>query len=120
MGLACGLVDVALGRVAGLASHGVLVVLVVIATAGTAARSERTAHILIGMIPDTCFDVTVEGVGMPPMVESDGFGILCFVLDPDELPSGPVTINVQSTPCDTTAFEICPGQCGVRPQEETP
>jgi hypothetical protein len=98
----------------------VLVVLAVIAAAGTTARSEPAHHILIGVIADACFDVTIEGVEHPPVIVSDELGIMCFVLELDELPPGPLTINIQSTPCDTTAFEICPGQCGVRPQEEIP
>lgn len=102
---------------AGLAPKcGALAVLAAVLAAGTPARSDVTTHVVSSVTPETCFTVTVGDVKLPILPCSDEDGVLGFVIDDAGLPPGPLTVTV--APADTAGFVICPGQCGVRPQEE--
>jgi len=103
-----------------LASTGALVVLAVIATSGTPARSDLAHNMVIGVTPESSFTVNIEGTSLPFLVRSEDLGLLSFTFDPGEFPPGPLTVEIQSSGCDSSEFVICPGQCGVRPREVTP
>lgn len=86
-------------------------------TAGTAARSELSRHILIGALPDTCFLCTVNGEAVAEHAPSDELGILLFSFNTDGMQPGLTVVHVEATTCDTAAFTICPGECGITPEE---
>jgi len=87
---------------------------VAVIVAGTPARAGD--HVLIGVEPDTCYTVTVDGASVPGDHAADALGILEFAIV-ESLPAGRHTVTI-NTGCDTTGFVICPGECGVRPQED--
>jgi len=82
--------------------------------AGTPAVAGR--DVLIGVTPDTCYTVTVDGSLIHEAIAADSLGIFEFALE--TLPAGRHTVTLEPTGCDTTAFVICPGECGIRPQED--
>ncbi|MCW7072076.1 MAG: hypothetical protein OCU12_07120 [Methanophagales archaeon] len=92
-------------------------VLAAIMTAGTVARSEISHHILIGVLPDTCFLCTVNGDAVAEHARSDELGILLFSVDTDGMQPGLNVVHVEAMSCDTAAFTICPGECGITPKE---
>ena len=82
------------------------------AATGSPARGEEM--IIVGVTADTCYTVTVDGVAVPVgPVCVDASGILAFDYDAPE----PVELCFSHADGDT--FHICPGECGIRPQEET-
>lgn len=72
-------------------------------------------HVLVGVVPDTCYTVTVDGAPIPGFHAADSLGILGYMIE--TLPAGRHTVDVAAG-CDTTGFIVTPGECGVRPQED--
>lgn len=85
--------------------------LAAVIVAGAPARAGD--HILIGVEPDTCYTVTVDGAQISGDQAADPSGILEFYVE--SLPAGRHTVTFASG-CDTIDFVVCPGECGVRPQ----
>ena len=88
------------------------VLLVAVIVAGTPALAGD--NILIGVEPDTCYTVTVDGASIPGDHAADSLGILEFAVI-ETLPASRQTVTFASG-CDTIDFVVCPGECGVRPQ----